>query len=323
MVKLNKFHQMSAVLACICLVFSLVVGCGGKADSPDKRKEKQETVRKIPVAESQAEVTKSAKPATKALSGETAVVSESAGVAVSKPAATSPPAVVSEGGGATPSVLPAEGETLLPGHQPPTASAPDSSALSPEAKQAKQQEIESITRDAAAEGDVAGQSPSAAISPEGVADSALPPAEMSGTAEETVAPVIDLNLKEDPTAEGEAGEEEIVSEFYNPFEPLFQKKTGISVADIPDPRQQRKFLTPLEKIDIGQLTLTGLIQAESGSRAILVDASGKGYVVKEGTYVGLNSGTVEKIESDRIVIVETKGVRQSKIVLKLQKPAGE
>ena len=143
------------------------------------------------------------------------------------------------------------------------------------------------------------------------------------------APVIDLGVKETPeggsTVLDKEEEEEEIGEDFNPFSPLFQKKKqGVSVAEIPSIRQLRgKFLTPLEKIDIGQLTLKGIIQAQTGNRAILVDASGKGYVVKNGTYVGLNSGTVESIESDRISIVETIGTRQSKTVLKLQKPAGE
>jgi type IV pilus assembly protein PilP len=72
----------------------------------------------------------------------------------------------------------------------------------------------------------------------------------------------------------------------------------------------------------------GIIQAPSGSRALVQESSGKGYVVKKGTYIGTNSGKVVKILKDRIIIEEESEDIYGKpsIIkkpLKLQKPPGE
>ena len=65
-----------------------------------------------------------------------------------------------------------------------------------------------------------------------------------------------------------------------------------------------------------------------GNRAIVEDATGKGYVIKKGTYIGLNSGQVILIDRARVVVEEeTENVLGELIIqnteLKLQKPAGE
>jgi type IV pilus assembly protein PilP len=58
------------------------------------------------------------------------------------------------------------------------------------------------------------------------------------------------------------------------------------------------------------------------------DATNKGYPIKKGTYIGLNSGQVIQIERDRVVIEEEienllgEWITQT-TELKLQKPAGE
>lgn len=135
-------------------------------------------------------------------------------------------------------------------------------------------------------------------------------------------PVIDLEEGESPEKVGEEAPEE--DSFYNPFKPLFDKEKSEDI-DMGGgkAREKRKILTPLEKIDLGQLQLEGVIMARSGNRAIVTDSSGKGYVVKKGTYIGLNSGVVESVESDRIIVAEELGGVTNRTELKLQKPAGE
>jgi type IV pilus assembly protein PilP len=89
----------------------------------------------------------------------------------------------------------------------------------------------------------------------------------------------------------------------DPFEPLYKDEP-----EIPATRQNEKKRriprTPLEKIDLGQLKLVGIIMAPSGNRAMVQEASGKGYIIKEGTYIGLNSGRVVQIQQDRVIIEE-------------------
>ena len=86
--------------------------------------------------------------------------------------------------------------------------------------------------------------------------------------------------------------------------------------------------TPLERIDLSQLTLVGVIKFSSGYQAIVEEQSGKGYVIKEGTYIGTNYGQVAEIQDDRIIIQEkVKDLlgkyQERKSHLKLQKPLGE
>ena len=79
---------------------------------------------------------------------------------------------------------------------------------------------------------------------------------------------------------------------------------------------------------ISQLKLSAIMRTPEGNSAIVEDATGKGYVVKKGTYIGLNSGQVVDINRDRILIEEEieNVMGELKIVnieMKLQKPAGE
>lgn len=124
-----------------------------------------------------------------------------------------------------------------------------------------------------------------------------------------------------------------ITDFYNPegkldpFEPLF-KKERVSLAVGKKKIKRRKPLTPLERVNLSQLSLVGIIQAPSGSRALVQESSGKGYVVKKGTYIGTNSGKIIQILKDRIIIEEESEDIYGKVSiikkpLKLQKPPGE
>ena len=124
-----------------------------------------------------------------------------------------------------------------------------------------------------------------------------------------------------------------ITDFYNPegkldpFEPLF-KKERVSLAVGKKKIKRRKPLTPLERVSLSQLTLVGIIQAPSGNRALVQESTGKGYVVKKGTYIGTNSGKIVQILKDRIIIEEESEDIYGKVSIikkpiKLQKPPGE
>ena len=111
----------------------------------------------------------------------------------------------------------------------------------------------------------------------------------------------------------------------DPFEPLFREKPVSAKKKNIKKRIPR---TPLERIDLSQLKLVGIILASSGNRALVEESSGKGYVIKKGTYIGVNSGKVVNIKKEKVVVEEefedlfgkTK-LRQREI--KLPKPPGE
>jgi len=111
----------------------------------------------------------------------------------------------------------------------------------------------------------------------------------------------------------------------DPFEPLFKKPT---VALKKGKIKRRTPRTPLERIDISQLKLVAIVLASSGNRALVEESSGKGYVVKKGTYLGTNSGKVVKIEKNKVVVAEEYEDYRGKVIvrnkeIKLPKPPGE
>jgi len=100
-----------------------------------------------------------------------------------------------------------------------------------------------------------------------------------------------------------------ITDLYNPegkldpFAPLIKAKP----VNLPVKHRKavrRKLLTPLEKLDLSQLKLVGILRAQSGNKALVEEDSGKGYVIKKGTYIGIHSGKVAKILPDRIIIEE-------------------
>ncbi len=112
----------------------------------------------------------------------------------------------------------------------------------------------------------------------------------------------------------------------DPFEPLFKDKADDG--NLQARRKKRVPRTPLEKIDLSQLKLVGIILAVNGNRALVEEASGKGYVIEKGTYIGVNSGKVIDILRDKVVIEEEDEDIFGKVVvrkkeIKIPKPPGE
>ena len=153
--------------------------------------------------------------------------------------------------------------------------------------------------------------------------------------------IAETNSKADESKPDNGAESELIRETheittsydpkgrFNPFKPLFKEQQNEPVAvKKQSDREKRTPQTPLEKVALSQLKLTAIIRASSGNRALVIDATGRGYVVEKGTYIGLNSGRVVQIEQERIVIEEDiedimgeLKIRNSE--LKLQKPPGE
>ena len=97
------------------------------------------------------------------------------------------------------------------------------------------------------------------------------------------------------------------------------------------PKVVRRQLTPLQKMPLSEIEsgLKAIIWGQLGNKALVEDATGKGYVVQEGTYVGQHDGIVKKIYEDRIIVEEYrrdpgKGrLEPNEVVLKLKKVEAE
>jgi len=62
--------------------------------------------------------------------------------------------------------------------------------------------------------------------------------------------------------------------------------------------------SPLQRYEIAQLKLTGLVLDMRPPRAMLQDNSGMGYIVTPGTPIGRRKGVVKSIEPGRLVVEE-------------------
>lgn len=116
----------------------------------------------------------------------------------------------------------------------------------------------------------------------------------------------------------------------DPFAPLFREeaKTVATTEGGPTDKMPVVPITPLTRVDLSQLKLTGVMLVESGNKALVEEASGKGYIVKEGMYIGNKAGTVIKIAKDTILVdekyIDVLGkLKTKKRELQLQKPPGE
>ena len=82
--------------------------------------------------------------------------------------------------------------------------------------------------------------------------------------------------------------------------------------------QPPKPITDLEKVDLSQLKLTGVILASSGNRGVVQESSGKGHIVRIHTSIGRHGGKVVKINKDRIIVHERMMDYSGKIIIKEQ-----
>lgn len=66
----------------------------------------------------------------------------------------------------------------------------------------------------------------------------------------------------------------------------------------------RENLSPLERFELGQLKIVGIILDLKEPRAMIEDTTGLGYIVKVGTPIGSSDGTVKAIRRGEVVVEE-------------------
>lgn len=68
--------------------------------------------------------------------------------------------------------------------------------------------------------------------------------------------------------------------------------------------RRRENLSPLERFELGQLKLVGIVWNIKNPTALVEDTTGLGYTVKVGTPIGSNDGKVKTIGPDALLIEE-------------------
>lgn len=83
----------------------------------------------------------------------------------------------------------------------------------------------------------------------------------------------------------------------DPFRPMTLQTRVVS--------RRRANLSPLERFELSQLKLVGIVWDIKEPRAMVEDSRGLGYTIKVGTAIGNNGGKVKAIQRNQIVIEET------------------
>lgn len=100
----------------------------------------------------------------------------------------------------------------------------------------------------------------------------------------------------------------------DPFVPLLQVKTPVLGKKAP--------LTPLQKFDLQQFRILGIIVGKGEPTAMLSVPGGKSYIVRKGVKIGKNNGVITRITTDGIYVREkyydfSGAVRVNEQVIKL------
>ena len=114
-----------------------------------------------------------------------------------------------------------------------------------------------------------------------------------GPEEKTIAG--DLDSK-DKKAEAAAGERAAPQISRDPFRPTNLRTKA--------PPRARENLSPLERFELGQLKIVGIVWDLKEPRAMIEDTAGLGYIVKVGTPIGSNDGTVKAIGRNEVIVEE-------------------
>jgi len=110
----------------------------------------------------------------------------------------------------------------------------------------------------------------------------LPPVtdeEDAGKSSNSITPIYDPEGKRDPFVSFSSKGEELASE-------------------------EQTALLPLQRYDLGELKMVGVIWGSKGPKALVEDAVGEGYTVSIGERIGRSSGVVTQITDTEITVRE-------------------
>lgn len=103
----------------------------------------------------------------------------------------------------------------------------------------------------------------------------------------------------------------------DPFKPFIALESKKTTPTAP--------LTPLQRYDVSELKLVGILKGPAGYRALVEDAGGKGFIITKGTLIGRGNGYVKEIHDNRVIIKQTHKdifgqVKDREITMPLRKP---
>lgn len=115
----------------------------------------------------------------------------------------------------------------------------------------------------------------------------------------------------------------------DPFKPFVRIEIPTAVKKGPEKKKYTGNLTPLQRVPLDKVRVTGIAGSAAKRVALVEDGLGKAYMVYLGTLMGENGGRVIQIFPDRVIVEEkigegSKGKEKShRVALKLHKEEGE
>ena len=126
------------------------------------------------------------------------------------------------------------------------------------------------------------------------------------------------NAAAGPAASRKAAEPEKKAEPVALYDPRGKRDPFLSFIREGTPQRGKADLAavpPLQRYELGELKLVGILWTNKGPRALVEDAEGKGYSVTPGTRIGRSGGVVSRItEKELFVREEYLGLRGEKVV---------
>jgi|GEM_PF-796306 len=88
------------------------------------------------------------------------------------------------------------------------------------------------------------------------------------------------------------------------YDPQGRRDPFQSMAKLLKLSQSRAELPPLQRLELSDVKLIGIVSDASGYYGLIQTPDGKGYTVRVGTLMGTNNGTIKLIAEQRIVVAE-------------------
>jgi type IV pilus assembly protein PilP len=88
------------------------------------------------------------------------------------------------------------------------------------------------------------------------------------------------------------------------YDPKSRRDPFQSMAKLLKASQNRAELPPLQRVELSDVKLIGIISDHSGYYGLIQTPDGKGYTVRVGTLMGTNNGTIKNISEQKIIVAE-------------------
>ncbi|QWV92021.1 pilus assembly protein PilP [Geomonas oryzisoli] len=85
------------------------------------------------------------------------------------------------------------------------------------------------------------------------------------------------------------------------------------------PRVPAAELLPIQSFEVSKFKVAGIIAGLRENKALVIDPTGKGYVVQVGMQIGNANGRISRITASTVEVVERSGRKSKTIVLTLAK----